>query len=164
MRRLDSQRVLLQAQLAQIGPNSQVFTESGQRVFGAEDRLKSLKSTLASLKARYAPGHPDIVAAEREVAGLEKEVKSEDDTADRLRQLSEAKAQLASAREKYSADHPDVVRLQRVIDGLSKDVAAGGCRRLPADAAAHADNPVYIQVKGQLDALSVDATGRQKAR
>jgi polysaccharide biosynthesis transport protein len=58
---LDSQRVLLQAQLAQISPNTQVYTDSGQRVFGAEDRLKELKSQLASYKARYAPNHPDVV-------------------------------------------------------------------------------------------------------
>jgi uncharacterized protein involved in exopolysaccharide biosynthesis len=45
----------------------------------AEDRLKALKSQLASYKARYAPGHPDIVNAEREVAGLEKEVNGNDD-------------------------------------------------------------------------------------
>src|ERR1700735_5903296 len=39
---LDSQRVLLEAQLAQISPNTQVYSDSGQRVFGAEDRLKDL--------------------------------------------------------------------------------------------------------------------------
>ena len=38
----------------------------------AEDRLKALKSQLAGYKARYAPGHPDIVNAEREIAGLGK--------------------------------------------------------------------------------------------
>jgi uncharacterized protein involved in exopolysaccharide biosynthesis len=160
---LDSQRVLLEAQLAQIHPNSEVFSDTGQRVFGLEDRLKAMKSNLASLKARYAPGHPDIVSAEREVAGLQMEVKSEDDTADRLRQLAEAKAQLASAREKYSAEHPDVVRLQRLVDGLQKAAALAAGAEVPA-ASAHADNPVYIQVKGQLDALSVDRVSATKKR
>src|SRR5277367_590476 len=120
---LDSQRVLLQAQLAQISPNTQVYTDSGQRVFGPEDRLKALKSQLASYKARYAPGHPDIISTQREVDGLEKEVKAEDQTAERLRQLSEAKSQLAAANEKYSDDHPDVVRLKRSVDSLEESVA-----------------------------------------
>jgi succinoglycan biosynthesis transport protein ExoP len=153
---LDSQRVLLEAQLAQISPNTQVYTDSGQRVFGPADRLKALKSQLASYKARYAPGHPDILSTQREVDGLEKEVKSEDQTGERLRQLSEAKAQLAAAQERYSADHPDVVRLQRTVDSLEKAVAqeAGvGTKRIESN---HADNPVYIQVKGQLDSLAVD--------
>src|SRR3984893_15613280 len=108
---LDSQRVLLEAQLAQINPTSQVFSDTGQRVMGPEDRLKVLKSQLAAYKARFAPGHPDIISTEREVQGLESQVKSDDDTAERLRQLEEATAQLVRAREKYSADHPDVVRL-----------------------------------------------------
>jgi polysaccharide biosynthesis transport protein len=153
---LDSQRVLLEAQLAQINPNLQVYTDSGQRVFGPEDRLKALKSQLAEYKARYAPDYPDIISTQREVDGLEKEVKAEDQTGDGLRQLSEAKAQLAAALEKYSPDHPDVVRLQRTVDSLQKavaDEAATGTRRIGSD---HADNPVYIQVKGQLDALAVD--------
>src|SRR5580658_1270304 len=121
---LDSQRVLLEAQLAQINPTSQVFSDTGQRVMGPEDRLKALKSQLASYKARFAPDHPDVVSTQREVEGLEKEVKADDDTGDRLRQLDEARAQLARALEKDSADHPDVVRLRRTVDSLERDVDA----------------------------------------
>jgi uncharacterized protein involved in exopolysaccharide biosynthesis len=161
---LDSQRVLLQAQLAQISPNSQVFTDNGQRVFGAEDRLKDLKSKLASYKARFAPDHPDVLSTEREVEGLEKEVNAEDGTADRLRQLSEAKAELANAQEKYSADHPDVIRLRHQVDSLQKAVEADANAGTKQEERAHADNPVYIQVKGQLDALTVDREAAVKKR
>ena len=161
---LDSQRVLLQAQLAQISPNTQVFTDSGQRVFGPEDRLKSLKSQLASYKARYGPDHPDVITTQREVDGLEKEVSSEDGTADRLRQLSEAKAKLASAQEKYSDDHPDVIQLKREIESLDKQVQADADSQTQKTERKHADNPVYIQVKGQLDALSVDRDAAIKKR
>jgi len=153
---LDSQRVLLEAQLAQISPNTQVYSDTGQRVFGAEDRLKALKSQLASYKARYAPGHPDIISTQREVDGLEKEVQAQDQTGDRLRQLSEARAQLAAAHEKYSAEHPDVIRLQHTVDRLEKAAAEEGAAGLKQIETNHADNPVYIQVKGQLDALAVD--------
>jgi succinoglycan biosynthesis transport protein ExoP len=161
---LDSQRVLLQAQLAQISPNTQVYTDSGQRVFGPEDRLKALKSQLASYKARYGPDHPDVISTQREVEGLEKEVNAEDGTADRLRQLSEAKAKLASDLEKYSADHPDVVRLKHEIDALEKAVQADANAGTQQTERAHADNPVYIQVKGQLDALTVDRESAIKKR
>jgi len=161
---LDSQRVLLEAQLAQISPNSQVYSDTGQRVLGPEDRLKSLKSLLASYKAKYAPGHPDIIATQREVDGLEAEVKSEDSTSDRLRQLSEAKAQLAGALEKYSPDHPDVIRYQHLVEGLQRSVDADASSGVKRTASAHADNPVYIQVKGQLDALGVDRVSAIKKR
>ena len=161
---LDSQRVLLEAQLAQINPTSQVFSDTGQRVMGPEDRLKALKSQLASYKARFAPGHPDIVSTEREVEGLESQVKSDDDTGDRLRELDEAKAQLARAREKYSADHPDVVRLQRTVDGLESAVEAAAKTGKRREATTHSDNPIYIQVKGQLDALAVERDRSVKRR
>jgi succinoglycan biosynthesis transport protein ExoP len=161
---LDSQRVLLEAQLAQINPTSQVFSDTGQRVMGPEDRLKALKSQLASYKARFAPGHPDIVSTEREVQGLESQVKSDDDTSDRLREMDEAKAQLARAREKYSAEHPDVVRLQRTVDGLESAVGAAAKTGKGREATTHSDNPVYIQVKGQLDALAVERDRTVKRR
>jgi uncharacterized protein involved in exopolysaccharide biosynthesis len=161
---IDSQRVLLEAQLAQINPTSQVFSDTGQRVMGPEDRLKTLKSQLASYKARFAPGHPDIVSTEREVEGLEKEVKTTDDTGERVRQLDEARAQLARAREKDSPEHPDVVQLQRTVDSLEKDVTAAEAAGKRRDATTHADNPIYIQVKGQLDSLGVDREGALKRR
>jgi polysaccharide biosynthesis transport protein len=162
---LDSQRVLLEAQLAQINPTSQVFSDTGQRVMGPEDRLKALKSQLAIYKARFAPGHPDIVSTEHEVEGLESQVKSDDDTADRIRNLDEAKAQLARARERYAPDHPDVVRLQHTVDGLQGEVdAAAKTGKRRDEAATHSDNPVYIQVKGQLDALAVDRDRAVKRR
>jgi polysaccharide biosynthesis transport protein len=161
---LDSQRVLLQAQLAQLSPNAQVYSDSGQRVFGAEDRLKDLRSKLAGYKARYAPDHPDVISTEREVEGLEKEVKAEDGTADRLRQLSEAKAQLATAMEKDSAEHPDVLRLRHEIDSLQKAVDADANAGTQKMEQVHADNPIYIQVQGQLDALTVDRESAIKKR
>jgi uncharacterized protein YeaO (DUF488 family) len=49
-----------------------------------------------------------------------------------------------------------VVRLQHTVDSLEKAAAeedAAGLKRIETK---HADNPVYIQVKGQLDALAVD--------
>ena len=70
---LDAQEVLLRAQLAQLNPTSQVFSDTGQRVMGVDDRLKALRSQLADYKARYAPDHPDVLSTEREIAGLEKE-------------------------------------------------------------------------------------------
>jgi uncharacterized protein involved in exopolysaccharide biosynthesis len=115
-----------------------------------------LKSQLASYKAKYGPNHPDVISTQREVDGLEKEVRAEDQTDDRLKQLSDARAQLAAALEKYSPDHPDVVRLKRTIDSLEKDVAHEAAVGEKKIAPEHADNPVYIQVKGQLDSTQVE--------
>ncbi len=161
---IDSQRVLLQAQLAQINPTLQVYSDTGQRVMNPEDRLKALKSQLAGYKARYAPNHPDIVSTQREVDGLEKQVKADDGTSDLARQLDEAKAQLARAREKYAPEHPDVVRLTHQVEVLEKAVAAAPDTNTLGSERSHADNPPYLQVKGQLDALDVDHESAVKKR
>ncbi len=110
------------------------------------------------------PTIPTSSAQSAKSTGLEKEVAAEDGTADRLRQLSEAKAKLASAQEKYSAEHPDVVRLQHEVDNLENAVQADAGAGTERTARAHADNPVYIQVKGQLDALQVDRESAVKKR
>jgi uncharacterized protein involved in exopolysaccharide biosynthesis len=161
---LDSQRILLEAQLAQLSPTALVYSDTGQRVMNTEDRLRDLKSKLAGYKARYAPGHPDIVTTEREVAGLEKEVKAEDGTSDLARQLNEAKARLGQALEKYSADHPDVIRLQHMVSELEKSVAAQPASSDLVKEQAHADNPAYIQVKGQIDALMTERKSDEAKR
>jgi uncharacterized protein involved in exopolysaccharide biosynthesis len=161
---IDSQQVLLRAQLAQLNPTSQVYSDTGQRVMGVDDRLKALKSDLAGYKARYAPGHPDIVNTEREIAGLEKEAKEHDDTSDIARQLGEAEAQLSRAQEKYAPDHPDVVRFTHLVGELKAELAAQPSAGAAQKLQAHADNPVYIQVKGQLDALSVERVSAEAKR
>jgi polysaccharide biosynthesis transport protein len=161
---IDSQQVLLRAQLAQLNPTSQVFSDTGQRVMGVDDRLKALRSELASYKARYAPGHPDIVNTEREIAGLEKESHSQDKGNDIARQLAEAQAQLSRSQEKYSADHPDVVRLTHLVAELQKELAAVPSGPSASASRDHADNPIYIQVNGQLDSLSVERQSAETKR
>jgi succinoglycan biosynthesis transport protein ExoP len=161
---IDSQKVLLEAQLAQINPTMQVYSDTGQRVLNTEDRLKALKSQLAGYKARYAPDHPDIINTQREVDGLEKQVQADDDTSDLARQLDDAKADLARLLEKYSPDHPDVVRLTRQVQEYEKLIAAAPANATLAKERKHADNPAYIQVKGQLDSLSVERESAVKKR
>ncbi len=159
---LESQKVLLQAQLAQISPNSQVYSDNGQRVFGAEDQLKNLRSRLASLKGRYGPEHPDVITTEREIEGLQREVATHDSTADRLRQLNDARTRLAAAVQKYSPEHPDVIRLRREVAVLEKAVSEDPGGQIGESEQRHADNPAYIQVKGQLDAVNVNREGETK--
>jgi succinoglycan biosynthesis transport protein ExoP len=161
---LDEQRVLLEAQLAQLSPTALVFSDTGQRVMNTEDRLRDLKSKLAGYKARYAPEHPDVVNTEREVEGLEKELKAEQNASDVARQLDDAKAELSAAEEKYSPEHPDVVRLKRVVAGLEKSMASEPDVANALKAQEHADNPAYIQVKGEIDAVMTERKSDEAKR
>jgi hypothetical protein len=75
-----------------------------------------------SLSSHACSVHPDVISTQRDIDGLQKEVDSEDGTADRLRQLTQAKGDLANAEEKYSAEHPDVIRLKHLVETLEKAV------------------------------------------
>ncbi|HZF25303.1 MAG TPA: hypothetical protein VEZ88_03500 [Steroidobacteraceae bacterium] len=149
---LQDQKLYLVAQLSQINPTSQVFTETGQRVLGPADRLKALRTQLASLSSLYAPDHPDVLRIRREIEGLGREVQQSRSSANDLqRQLTDAWAQLAAAREKYTPDHPDVQRLERQVDSLEKQLQARPPAAAAASALADADNPTYIQIRTQLE-------------
>src|SRR5580704_12635707 len=50
---LEQQRVYLEAQLAQLKPNSVVYSETGERILSSSDRLKMARSQLDSARASY---------------------------------------------------------------------------------------------------------------
>jgi len=176
---LDQQRVFLEAQLAQLKPNSALFSDTGERILSSRDRLKMLRSQLAAARAKYAPDYPDVVNLEREVSGLERQVGDVPSiTNDLRRELEEAQGQLAEARKRYAPDHPDRVRLEREVTSLQAQLAASE-REAPAGAATgvssqstsamtaataagaavaptDADNPAYIEIKAQLSATLND--------
>ena len=150
VRSLNQQIVYLDAQLAQLTPASQIYSETGQRILSPTDRLKTLRSDYSRAKAIYAPNHPDVLRMKREIDGLEKEVGRIDDGNDLARQLEDAQSQLASAREKYAPDHPDVLQLERLVASLRTTMREAP---LTAEAVrADPDNPAYIQVSAQREA------------
>ena len=167
---LEQQQVYLDAQLAQLKPNSAMFSDSGERILSTSDRLKALRSQLASARALYAPDHPDIARLQRELAGLEKEDPAAVDVNDLRRQLEQTRAQLAQATEHYAPEHPDRVRLQRQADSLQADLDAAVAKQQAAPANPQgvrgADNPAYIQIQSQLAATrgELESLTQQQAR
>lgn len=163
---LEQQRVFLEAQLAQLKPDSAIFSDTGERILSSRDRLKMLRSQLAAARAKYAPDYPDVVTLQREVTGLEREVGDTPSiTNDLQRELEEARSQLAEARKHYAPDHPDRVRLEREVMSLEAqlaastraDAAGGAAVAANAELApTEADNPAYVQIKAQLSATVDD--------
>ena len=153
---LDQQRVFLEGQLAQLRPNSMLVSETGERLLSPNDRLKLLRSELASRRALYGSDHPDIIRLTREIQGLEKQGQVADDHAELQRRVLEAQGELASLRQRYSPEHPDVKRLERTLAQmqLALNVAAPELR--PSASAASADNPAWIQIRAQLSATNND--------
>ncbi|HWY24493.1 MAG TPA: hypothetical protein VNX47_06220, partial [Nevskia sp.] len=152
IRSFDQQAAYLEAQLAQISPNSQVFTSTGERVLSPSDRLKFLRTDYARVSSLYAPNHPDVVRLKREIAGLEASVGGVDASNDLNRRLQAAQSDLATASQKYAPDHPDVVRLQRQVDTLKQELQKESAAAVAPGSAINPDNPAYIQIKAQLEA------------
>lgn len=161
---LDQQELLLRAQLAQIPPTAPVFSDSGQRVLTPEDRLKALKSQLASLKARYGPQYPDVVSTEAMIASLEQQASADADENELVRKLDDARTRLAAARARYSGEHPDVRSLEALVASLEEARRAAQAAPTRPTSVGTPDNPVYIQVKAQLDTLQFQRVQYEQER
>ncbi|HVN44320.1 MAG TPA: GNVR domain-containing protein [Steroidobacteraceae bacterium] len=172
---LEQQQVYLEAQLAQLKPNSAIFSESGERILSTHDRLKSLRSQLASARALYAPDHPDIARLQREIAGLEAEDQGAIDVNDIRRDLEQARGELAAAQDRYGPEHPDRIHLQKQVASLEEDLATATAAQNKGNASAataskggpkDADNPAYIQIEAQLSATrnELQALADEEAR
>jgi uncharacterized protein involved in exopolysaccharide biosynthesis len=155
LRSLEQQLQFLDSQLTQIDPDSPVYSDGGTRVMSSADRLKVLRTQLASAKAVYGPDHPDIVRLQQQIAGLDGQVRGVDTGADLRRQIEDTRTQLAAARERYADGHPDVQRLQMLLASTERELAALPAAQAPAPATPVVpDNPLYIQMKTQREATA----------
>ena len=139
---------------SELDPSGFVYTENGERVLSARDRLKVLRSQYASALARYNAEHPDAKRYKREIEGLEAQLgSSAEDFNETARRLTAARGELAAARKRYSEEHPDVLRLQREVSGLEESLSAAADK--PAERGTReegADNPAFIQLRAQRNA------------
>ncbi|HEY2035663.1 MAG TPA: GNVR domain-containing protein, partial [Steroidobacteraceae bacterium] len=165
---LEQQEVFLQAQLAQLKPDSAVFDDTGERVFSTRDRLKKLRSELAADSAAYGPKYPDIERLSREIAGLEAIEKDPTDINDLRRSLEDAQSKLAAAEKRYGPAYPDRVRLEREVSSYEQDLASAAKAAAAKSASSpsgpdigEADNPAYVQIRAQLNATRDDLAATQ---
>ncbi|MCK4952018.1 MAG: lipopolysaccharide biosynthesis protein, partial [Gammaproteobacteria bacterium] len=144
---LEQRKIYLESELAQIDPYTTIFSETGQRILGAEARLKARKAELITLQSTYSPDHPDIIKMRKEVAALEKEVGGTIDNSEMYLRLDKLKADLAISSEKYSKDHPDVKKIERAVTQLQKEIdeSQGQTESKAAKKDHEPDNPAYIQ-------------------
>ena len=146
--------VYLEAELSQIEPNMTVFSETGQRIYGSRDRLKSLEAELMSLKAKYAASHPDVLKMQKEIASLKDKVGGVVDKKELVKQLKSKEAELTQMFGRYSVDHPNVKTLREQIANLQEAVRNPG-KAIRKDN-SRPDNPAYIQLLAQLNVAKVE--------
>jgi uncharacterized protein involved in exopolysaccharide biosynthesis len=150
VRALEERKAGYLAQLAHLSPNAPIYNESGEHIVAPGGRLKALQSREMSMAALYAPDHPDLLKARKEIAGLKKELGVADNTDEYEARLDDARAELAKAREKYTADHPDVRRLTRRVESLEKGLAREQGGAVPTESSIRPDNPAYLQIQAQI--------------
>lgn len=157
---IEERRFYLQAQLAQMKPNTPIISSNGEHISDPEDRLKSLRAQYAGMEGLYSREHPDMIRMRRQMAALERETASPMDGSEEAKQLAKLKGDLAVTRDRYSDDHPDVVKLKSVIAGLEESVARAPARTAPRKI----ENPAYLTLQAQLDSLDTEARALKKHR
>ncbi len=145
--------LFLKAQLSQIEPNMTVFSETGQRIYGSRDRLKTLEAQIVTLKSKYAANHPDLIKMEKEIASLKREVGGVDKL-ELVKQLKGKQAELAVLAKRYSSGHPDIKSLKQQIASIKE--AINQPEQIIKAINAKPDNPAYIQLLAQLNSAKVE--------
>jgi protein tyrosine kinase modulator len=157
----DDRIVYLRAQLTQIDPNTTAFSETGERIYGSRDRLKTLQARYISLKAQYSPGHPDLIKIEKEMAALSAEVGGVDKL-EIVKQLKDKEGEFATLVDRYSANHPDVKKLKFQIKQLKAELNRPS--KIRKTSGAKPDNPAYIQLQAQLNAAQAERNSLLEAK
>jgi len=155
IRSLQERKLFLQSQLATVEPLNPITTEDGKVASNPAERLKQLRLNLMTMQSRLSERHPDIKKLKREIAELEAQIGSSDDSVMKMKLLSEKKTKLASLKGTLGSQHPDVIKLSREVDTLSREVESLAAQpSTPDPNNVQADNPVYINLRTQI--VSVD--------
>jgi polysaccharide biosynthesis transport protein len=156
---LDDRRIMLRAQVSQVKPSGALISETGERILGSSDRLKVLQSEYIAAAGRYQPDHPDVLRLKREIDAL-REVASGGHVSGNGEvglQITRLRADLAAARKRYSSSHPDVRKLQRELQNLEAAGRQASVARIKTSGGySTTDNPAYVEVRAQLDAVEAD--------
>ncbi|HEY5602169.1 MAG TPA: GNVR domain-containing protein [Gammaproteobacteria bacterium] len=156
---VNERKIYLGSELAQLSPNQAIFSETGERILGSVDRLKTLESKLISMMAIYSEDHPGILRARKEIEVLKRELDNTSvDTWPTVIvsneveiRLEKAKQDRITLRQRYAADHPDVKRVEMEINNMESTLASQSAETNSA-LQAKPDNPAYIQLQAQANA------------
>ncbi len=160
---VEERRFYLQSQLSQIKPNSPMMSLTGERILAPEDRLRTLQAQQASMSGIYSADHPDMMRVRGEIEALKRETGQTGDGDEKAKRLAKMRADLAALRERYSPDHPDVIKLVHSIESLENALAADASapKEKPT---IKPENPAYISIQTQLDALDSEQKSLKSKR
>jgi uncharacterized protein involved in exopolysaccharide biosynthesis len=157
---LREKKAFLQTQLGQVSPYMPM-TAGGQAAT-PQAQLMALQLQYVDLSARYGPKHPQVVHLQKQIESLKGEVGTSSDAPPAAASLSQMQAELAEALQKYGEQHPTVVKLRKQIDAVEKDLSkAPSAEKVITAPKGPSDNPIYIQLQGQLGDATAELQGLQ---
>ncbi|MDX1539765.1 MAG: Wzz/FepE/Etk N-terminal domain-containing protein [Geminicoccaceae bacterium] len=124
--------------------------------------LLGKRAEYATLSARYGPDHPDIVKLEREIGALERATGAGPSVDGLEGERSRLSGELEELRQRYGDDHPDVRRAERALAGVEASLRQA--KTSPSSAQPAADNPAYIQLETDLNAVRAELAAIQAQR
>lgn len=145
-------QIFLEAQLLQIEPSAPLIVGQGERLLSSSSRLKLAKQKYEQALAKYSPVHPEVQTLKKEIDALMREVGDAEAPALKLEIYQQ---QMTDLRSRYGEQHPDVVQLAQTIRNL-ETLARNSAPETPEDGA---DNPAWLQIKSQLDAVRLELDG-----
>lgn len=163
IRSLTENEFYLRNKLVQLDPYLATYTITGERIYGADDRLIALKAKYIGLSSKYSKEHPDLVKMRREIASLQKESGGNPDKYEYQIKINDKKTKLALLMDRYSPTHPDVKKLKKEITNLKKSLDEPSTikKLLPR---AQPNNPAYIQMQTQLVGIQSELRSAKVSR
>jgi uncharacterized protein involved in exopolysaccharide biosynthesis len=143
-----------------LDPYATIYSETGEPIFSAEQRLAELRQLHLQYSSRYGPEHPDVVRTKREIDAIVRGGGVSDTMGNVAEQRMAMEMQRDSLLERYSPEHPDVVRLQRAIDALPKEDQTS-TQTAPQRAP---NNPAYVQAQARLESVQEGIAAAERRR
>ena len=160
LRQLRSEQQIYQSELQSLSPYATVFSESGEPIFSAEQRLAELQQLYLQYRSRYGPEHPDVLRTKREIDAIVQGGAVSGTGGNVAQQRQNLEMQRDALLERYSSEHPDVVRLQRAIDALPEESSASAQPPPPRSP----NNPAYLQAQARLEAVQSGIAAAEQRR
>lgn len=151
---LQQTRISVEAQMVGLDATMPTVLQDGTIALSPLDQLKQLQSQLIVYQSRYSDDHPDVKATKRDIEALKARFGLDVDLAQVDRNIAIVKADIASATKKYGPDHPDVLLLNKKLAELERTTLEAMQKNLETEVVP--DNPAYIQLKAQLNAIDAE--------
>jgi uncharacterized protein involved in exopolysaccharide biosynthesis len=163
LRVLQEKKLLIESQLVNVEPLAPIVIDGEDLAVNPSERLKRLRLQLASMRSIYSEKHPDIKKLKREIKKLESQIESSDSSVAKIKRLNQLEIELATAKAELGPKHPDVKAINREIQALKNEIEVSDRTKVEISE-EKPDNPVYINLKTQNKALTMEIANLEEEK